>query len=151
SFCLFFFILTGFLPAGWLAILIIVFLSISALSGTAILIKRMLKKELRALSNPDDFISNILVTLFQIATISILLYPTVLTSYSPTVLTSYSPTVLQSYSPHVQLSYYLTFTLLMLYLPLGKLRHTIYFFAARYHLGYFFGRRGVWPAGKVKN
>jgi hypothetical protein len=38
----------------------------------------------------------------------------------------------------------------MLYIPAGKLRHTVYFFAARYHLGYFFGWRGVWPPGKVK-
>lgn len=142
SFFLFFFILTGFLHAGWLAILPIVFLSISALSGIAILVKRMLKTELRALSNPDDYISNILVTLFQTATILILLNLNVLSSYSPVVQLSNWPTA--------QLLYYFVFTALMLYVPVGKLRHMVYFFAARYHLGFFFGRRGVWPIHKFK-
>ena len=142
SFFLFFFFLAGIFPKGWLAYGIIAFLILSSVSGLAIFIKRIVKKELRSLSNPDDFISNILVTLFQISTILILL--------TLTVLQSYSPTVLQSYSPAVQLIYYLSFTLLMLYVPAGKLRHLIYFFAARYHLGYFYGWRGVWPPKKVK-
>ena len=94
----------------------------------------MIKKELRSLSNPDDFISNLLVTLFQIFTLLVISTPLLLSSYRPTVLKSY----------------YLIFTLLMLYLPVGKLRHTVYFFAARYHLGYFFGKRGVWPPGQLK-
>jgi hypothetical protein len=161
SFFLFFFFLAEIYPQGWLAAIILAFLGISSISGIIIFIKRIIKKELKSLSNPDDFISNILVTLFQISTILILFAPTVLQSYSPTVLQSNSPAVLQSYSPIVQLSncptvqlsncptvqliYYLTFTFLMLYTPVGKLRHMIYFFAARFHLGFFFGRRGVWP------
>jgi hypothetical protein len=143
SFILFFFILTDALPTGWLSSIMAAFLLISTLSGLAILIKRIVKKELKSLSNPDDFISNILVTLFQIATLSIILYLTVLPSYRPIVL--------PSYSHNVQLIYYLTFTLLTLYIPVGKLRHMVYFFAARYHLGYFFGWRGVWPSGKANN
>jgi hypothetical protein len=142
SLLLFFFGISDALPKGWLATAIVVFLIISSFSGIAILVKRIVKKELRYLSNPDDFISNLLVTLFQLSTILILLPHTVIQSYRPIVLPSYSPTV--------QLVYYLVFALLMLYLPVGKLRHTVYFFAARYHLGFFFGRRGVWPAGKLK-
>jgi hypothetical protein len=134
SFFLFFFILTGRLPHYILSLLFTIFLFISSLSGTAILVKRMVRKELRSLSNPDDFISNILVTLFQILTISILIFHIVQLSNRPTV----------------QLSYYLLFTLMMLYVPVGKLRHMVYFFAARIHLGYFFGRRGVWPVQKIK-
>jgi hypothetical protein len=141
SFFLFFFIICGLYPSGVVAWLIIAFLFISSLSGIGILIKRIVRKELRALSNPDDYISNILVTLFQILTILIIL----------TVLPSYSLSVQLSNCPTVQLLYYLLFTLLALYIPVGKLRHTVYFFAARYHLGYFFGRRGVWPAGKIKS
>ena len=143
SFFLFFFILMDMLPQGWLAVIIIAFLVISSISGITIFIKRMVKKELRFLSNPDDFISNILVTSFQILTLIYIL--------NPQILQSPNPQILQSPNPQIQLSYYLIFTLLMLYTPVGKLRHMIYFFAARYHLGYFFGRRGVWPAGKVKN
>jgi hypothetical protein len=142
SLLIFFFSISGVLPKGWLATVIVAFIVISSFSGIAILVKRIFKKELRYLSNPDDFISNLLVTLFQLSTISILLPLTVIQSYSHIVQLSNRPTV--------QLVYYLVFTLLMLYLPVGKLRHTVYFFAARYHLGFFFGRRGVWPAGKLK-
>lgn len=96
-----------------------IFLMISTLCGTGILIKRILKQELRSLSNPDDYISNILVTAFQAVTIVYL--------FSGTKV------------------YFLLVSLLLLYLPLGKLKHLLYFFAARYHLGLFYGRRGVWP------
>jgi hypothetical protein len=76
---------------------------------------------MRALSNPDDYISNLIVTLFQLATAAVLFWPQLFPVYF--VLTA----------------------LLLLYIPLGKLKHAIYFFAARYQLGYFFGRRNVWP------
>jgi len=143
SFFLFFFILIDMLPQGWLAVIIIAFLVISSISGITIFIKRMVKKELRYLSNPDDFISNILVTSFQILTLIYIL--------NPQILQSPNPQILQSPNPQIQLSYYLIFTLLMLYTPVGKLRHMIYFFSARFHLGFFFGRRGVWPAQKLKD
>lgn len=135
SFFLFFFILLEFLPKGWLAIAILILLVASASCGLAILIKRIVKKELYSLSNPDDFISNILVTLFQILTILLLINIKLLPSYSPPVI----------------ILYYLSFTLLMLYVPVSKLRHLIYFFAARYHLGVFYGRRGVWPLHQKKS
>jgi hypothetical protein len=130
SFFLFFFILVGNYPSGWFAIIITAFLFASAFSGIAIFIKRIVKKDIRALSNPDDFISNILVTLFQLITISVLLV-----SIIP----------MPNWQA-LELLYFSLFTALMLYAPAGKLRHMVYFFAARYHLGYFFGRRGVWPA-----
>lgn len=100
------------------------FLFLSFLSGMGILLKRFFKKELKELSNPDDYISNILVTLFQLMTILFLFNNT--------------------------LFYYITTSLLLLYLPVGKLKHTIYFFAARYHLALFFGLRNVWPPKKIK-
>jgi hypothetical protein len=141
SFFLFFFFLAGIVPKGWIAMMIAVFLFISSSSGIAILTKRMVKKELLFLSNPDDFISNILVSLLQILTILMLLYDTTL---------PFSDSMVQlSSRPTVKPLYYLSFTLLMLYVPAGKLRHLVYFFAARYHLGYFFGWRGVWPPNKV--
>jgi hypothetical protein len=37
---------------------------------------------------------------------------------------------------------------LLLYIPLGKLRHAIYFPLARVELGAHFGKRGVWGSGK---
>ncbi len=103
------------------------FLALSGISGLGILIKRMIKRELLSLSNLDDFISNILVTLFQFATAFVLLMES---GFIP---------------------YFIITTTLLLYLPLGKLKHTIYFFAARYHLGFFFGWRNVWPIANSKN
>ena len=108
-------------PQGWLRWAIIGTLTITGLSGIGILIKRMIKKELRALSNPDDFISNFLVTAFQFITALVL------------------------YNGLLFPVYFIVVSVLLLYLPLGKLKHTIYFFAARYHLGFFYGWRGVWP------
>ena len=143
SFFLFFLIIAGNYPSGWISIFIIIFLSVSSACGLGILIKRIVKKELRSISNPDDFLSNILVSLFEIMTLLVILALSVLPSYRPTVLSSSTSVIL--------ITYYLTFTLLALYLPVGKLRHTVYFFAARYHLGYFFGRRGVWPVNNLKD
>ena len=100
-------------------ILISIILSISGISGFLILNKRISKRELKSLSNADDYISNVIVTLFQIITIVYLFIPLNL--------------------------YFVISSLLFLYLPMGKLKHTIYFFAARYHLGLFYGKRGVWP------
>jgi nitrate reductase gamma subunit len=97
----------------------------SSISGIGIFLKRVFLKKLRFLSNPDDYISNLLVTMFQVLTFFMLFTETV--------------------SPF----YFILTGLLFLYLPLGKLKHSIYFFAARYHLGYFYGWRGVWPAKKL--
>jgi len=36
----------------------------------------------------------------------------------------------------------------LFYVPLGKLRHAIYFPLARVYLGLFFGKRGVWGSRK---
>jgi len=97
-------------------------LTASGISGLGIFIKRITAKKLRSLSNPDDYISNLLVTIFQIFTIIAL--------------------VNETFIPY----YFISAGLLFLYLPLGKLKHSLYFFAARYHLGFFYGWRGVWPA-----
>jgi len=94
---------------------------ISGLCGFGILIKRIIKSQMRDLSNPDDYISNLIVSIFQWATAGVLLSDTLLAVYL------------------------LIAGILFLYIPVGKLKHTVYFFAARYHLGFFFGHRGVWP------
>lgn len=110
--------------SGVMVIIMSSILSVTAACGVGILVKRAMKKELRELSSPDDYISNSLVTLFQVGTLLTLSIPKILPAYF--ILTS----------------------ILFLYLPLSKLKHVIYFFAARYHLGFFYGWRGVWPPGK---
>jgi hypothetical protein len=112
---------TGILYPVILKLSMGLFLIAASGCGTGILIKRMLKKGLRGLSNPDDYISNILVTIFQLMTALVLLQD----KASPV--------------------YYIVTSLLLLWFPAGKLKHAIYFFAARYHLGFFYGWRGVWP------
>ncbi len=99
-------------------------LIITVISGTGILIKRITTRKLRKLSCPDDYISNILVTLFQFITALLL-------------------------AGYIHQSvYYVAAALLLLYIPVGKLRHLVYFFAVRYQLGYFYGWRGSWPPSK---
>jgi len=127
SIFLFFLFLFSFYPAGVIKWVLGGVLAVSSFSGLAILIKRILGKQLRSLSNPDDFISNILVTGFQVFTL------------------------LSLFLEIVRPAYFICVSLLLLYLPLGKLKHTVYFFAARYQLGYFYGWRGVWPPRKINN
>jgi len=121
SIFIFFLILAKVSFTGITAILISGFLIITGICGIGILVKRMIKKVLRSLSGPDDYISNMLVTLFQFITSLVILIPSVMPGYI------------------------IMASLLLFYFPAGKLKHALYFFAARYHLGLFFGRRGVWP------
>lgn len=121
SILLFFLIWTHLPLPLYLLLFLSGFLVVSAGCGIGILCKRSFRSELRALSNPDDYLSNILVTLFQTGTLFTL------------------------YLPGLRPVYFLLAAILFLYIPISKLRHVLYFFAARYHLGLFFGRRGVWP------
>ena len=119
SFALFFCFLFNIFFSETIDLTISGFLIISGLCGIGIFIKRLIKKELKSISNPDDFISNFLVTVFQLVTAVNLNFPTPV--------------------------YFVLTSILFLYLPLGKLKHTVYFFAARYHLGFFYCKRSVWP------
>ena len=98
-----------------------IFLLMSFACGLSILIKRFLNRKLRSISNLDDFISNVIVTgIHAFAALTLLQ---------------------NSYVPYL----YIYSGLLFLYIPLSKLRHSIYFFPARIQVGRFYGRRGVWP------
>jgi len=113
-----------------IGLILMVILAVSSFSGIAILLKRFVKRELRYLSSPDDYISNILTTAAQIATfcyIYLALYPLSYTGDCAAIV------------------YFVTLSLLLLWMPFGKTKHVLYFFFARYHLGYFYGRRGSWP------
>lgn len=127
TFAGFIFLFLLFIPVNiplWLMYSGAVYFLISGLSGLSILIKRMVSKKMHALSNPDDYISNLLVTLFHFFMVATLLEIRLL--------------------PYL----FLFSALLFLYIPVGKLRHTVFFFTSRIHLGIFYGRRGVWPLKK---
>jgi len=97
-------------------------LGLTGLCGAALLVKRIVKADLRRLSNPDDYFSNVLVVGFQMMTAVALVESRILPAL------------------------FVYAGVLLLYVPLGKLRHAIYFPMARIYLGAFFGKRGVWGA-----
>lgn len=107
-----------------LRLIIAAVLVVTCLSGYILLFRRALSKDLKGLSTPDDFISNALTSTFQLFTILHLVWPT---------------------NGVVTALYYIACALLFVYMPFGKLRHAVYYFAARYHLGFFYGWRNVWP------
>jgi hypothetical protein len=121
SLLLFFPLLLNFPFNHWISFIASLLLLISSGFGLGLLAKRITKKGLRELSNPDDYISNALVTLFQLMTVFIMNLPAVFPAY------------------------FILSGLLFIYIPVGKLKHLVYFFAARVQLGYFYGWRGVWP------
>lgn len=103
------------------AILIEIVLLLSVLFGLFILFKRFIKSDLRSLSIPDDYFSNLFTSCFQLCTF---LY------------------MIDSVSAGL---YFTLSALFFLWLPVGKTRHLVYFFVARIYLGRFYGKRGTWP------
>jgi nitrate reductase gamma subunit len=114
--------------------------------GIVLIIKRLTSKKLCPISNLDDYLSIILVTLFQF--ISALLFTTF--AFHEVFHKYFSSEVPE----WIIIPYFIFPALLFIYLPFGKLRHAVYYFAARYHLGFFYFRRGTLPLlkkQKVKN
>ena len=101
--------------------------AVTATAGFCLFVKRLINRNLRNLTNPDDYLSNGFTTLFQIATTLYLLMPACGCMVN---------------------TYYIMAAILFLYMPVGKLKHLLYFFSARYHLGFFYGWRNVWPQKK---
>lgn len=93
-----------------------------AVCGLGLLLKRIILRKMRRISVPDDYFANFLVT-FCLAT--------------STVAVNY-----QSAVPAMQL----TGAILLLYAPLGKLRHMLFLLTSRWYWGEYFGFRGVRPA-----
>ncbi len=96
-------------------------LTIGVVSGVALLIKRILKPQMRSLSSGDDYLANVLVDL--------LLLLALVTTFVET-----------SIVPFLAIAI-ITF----IYIPFGKLRHCAFFFYNRVLFGSFFGKRGVLP------
>ena len=92
-----------------------------AVSGLSLFVKRLVKPQLRGLSSPDDFLANLLTSIF--------------------VLLAFASTFNQA----MEVLWMIEAIILLLYVPVGKIRHCLFFFTTRYHLGTFFGRRGTFP------
>jgi hypothetical protein len=87
--------------------------------GLGLLIKRAALGYMRAISCVDDVIANLLADLMIAAALT--------------------ATILNTFVPALQL----VSVVLFLYIPLGKIRHCIFFFYTRILFGVYFGRRGV--------
>jgi nitrate reductase gamma subunit len=94
---------------------------VSLVSGVALLVKRAVMPTLRALSSPDDYAANVIVDLF------------LLLSFLAILDRAWVNWLAAASIP------------LFLYLPIGKIRHCVFFFYTRGLFGLFFGRRGVLP------
>lgn len=95
-----------------------VLLGAGALGGGSLLLKRIFNPELRGLSHPDDYVSNLLVTVFIVLAMAI-------------------------FHDGLHTAWHCSAVVLLVYIPLGKIRHCLFFFSTRAAFGAFFGRRGV--------
>lgn len=98
-----------------------VVLGIGALLGVAGSVMRLREPHLRALSTADDHVSIWLVTAFLVAAVLALWQA----RFAPLL--------------------YLSAGAMLAYIPLGKIRHCMYFFFTKGSFGRFAGRRGVLP------
>ncbi|MHB1047895.1 MAG: hypothetical protein ACYC4P_17970 [Thermoanaerobaculia bacterium] len=92
-----------------------------ALAGLGLLGKRAASPVLRGLSSPDDYVANLLTTAFAALAAA------------------------AAFLPAAREVWLVAGVALLLYVPVGKIRHCLLFFPARYELGRFFGRRGTFP------
>lgn len=97
------------------------------IGGIGLLVKRMLSATLRVISCPDDFVSNIVVDGFL------------------------ALTVFQIINPSIRPLLLIWSFVLFLYIPLGKIKHCVFFFYMRILFGRFYGVRGVFPHRHVKD
>jgi hypothetical protein len=114
-------ILLDFSLSKTLVYLMRVFFAIGLFSGAALLIKRIFKPRMRALSSGDDYWANILVDLLQFSALA------------------------STFTENALIPFLIIAIVTFIYLPLGKLRHCVFFFYSRILFGDFFGRRGVIP------
>jgi nitrate reductase gamma subunit len=94
---------------------------LSLACGLGLFLKRLILPELKFISCLDDYVANLIVNLFLISTLAI--------------------TCSNSFLPF----FYIVSSLMLIYIPLGKIRHCFFFFYTRILFGLFFGRRRVFP------
>jgi hypothetical protein len=94
---------------------------VGLLCGLALLVKRASLGYMRAISNADDVVANLLVDLFVAVSLAVTL------------------------SAAYETAQLIVATLLLVYIPIGKIRHCAFFFYTRVVFGSSFGRRGVLP------
>ncbi len=101
--------------------LLAVVITVGGIAGLGLLGRRVFSRWLRNLSYPDDFAANLLVDFFLAGAVV-------------SILERAAVPMFQAIS-----------ILLILYLPLGKIRHCFLFFPSRVIFGRYFGQRGILP------
>jgi hypothetical protein len=101
-------------------------LLIGALAGLGLLVKRMSSPLMRSISSADDFASNILVSLFLLASL------------------------ITSFAEEFKVILFLVSIILFLYIPISKIQHCFFFFYTRILFGLFYGRRGALPPNRKR-
>jgi nitrate reductase gamma subunit len=123
-----FLVLVLFLASPWLGLfpgtfrtILAVICGLGALLAFWGFLARFIDRGLKVLSTPDDYFAVLLVSLL-LASAAAMLTSTALLPV-----------------------FYLTAALTFIYMPLGKIRHCLYFAFSRIFFGHFFGRRAVLP------
>ena len=114
-------LLVSFQLGSLVIVILRIFIFVGILCGIGLFIKRSLKPHLRKISCPDDYVSNLLVDAFLIISL------------------------VDTYRENLRAILFVVAIILVLYIPLGKIRHCFFFFYSRILFGFFFGRRGVLP------
>ena len=110
----------GLLP-GVVTFLIMIVLGTGTLLGAAGGVMRLAEHNLRGLSIPDDHFAVWLVTVWM------------------------AVAALAVWNEAFLAAFYILSAITLAYIPLGKIRHCLYFFFSRTFFGRFFGRRAVFP------
>jgi hypothetical protein len=108
----------GLLPS-WILLILAIITGFGALMGVAGGIMRLAEANLKAISTPDDHGAVWLVSAFLVAITLALLNP----AFLPVM--------------------YLIAAAMLVYAPLGKIKHCIYFYFGRLFYGLHIGRRGI--------
>lgn len=103
----------------WMTPLFGILAAVGFVSALGLFLKRTFSSYMHAISNPDDFLSSLLVQLYLLGG----------------GLTALTPSAIGFWR--------LTAVLLLLYIPIGKIYHMVLFFVSRTLFGLQFGRRGV--------
>ena len=102
-----------------LSLVLSILMWLGVVSGVASIVSRAADPRLRGISNPDDYVSPALITLFMLT--------------GALYIASLLGTVY----------FYVPASILCLYLPWSKVRHCVYFFFSRGKIGAMMGHRGL--------
>ena len=118
--------LLGISVSGLILWLTVAITGLGAIFGLAGIVTRIMGENERALSLPDDYASIFIVSLFNALGCIAAIWPAALPIF------------------------YIVSAIMLVYIPVSKIRHCVYFFYSKFFFGMSFGRRGVIGQAKGK-